>query len=77
MNLYISTKNQVLDEDSEFGGVTGWCRALLAVKCFSHQVMVDNDHGVIVAILNFAALNLDLGQPVKSCEMLSALRDDV
>ena len=41
------------------------------------SLMVVNDHGVIVAILNFAALNLDLGQPVKSCEMLSALRDDV
>ena len=40
MNLYISTRNQVLDEDSEFGGVTGWCRALLAVDCFPHQVVV-------------------------------------
>ena len=29
---------QVLDEGTEFGGVTGWCRALLAVNCFPHQV---------------------------------------
>ena len=49
----------MLDEDSEFGGVTGWCRALFAVKCFPHQVVVDNvDHGVIVAILNFAAVSV-------------------
>ena len=45
MSLYIHelvhlTRNQVLDEDSEFGGVTGWCRALLAVNCFPHQVVV-------------------------------------
>ena len=29
---------QVLDEKSEFGGLTGWCRALLDVRCFAHQV---------------------------------------
>ena len=29
---------QVLDEGSEFGGVTGWCRALLAVNCSPLQV---------------------------------------
>ena len=29
---------QVLDEASEFGGVTGWCRALLAVNCSPLQV---------------------------------------
>ena len=45
ISLYIHklvhlTRNQVLDEDSEFGGVTGWCRALLAVNCFPHQVVL-------------------------------------
>ena len=30
---------QVLDEESEFGGITGWCRALVAVNCFPHEVL--------------------------------------
>lgn len=35
--LGLLTTQEVLDEDSEFGGVTSWCRALLAVNCFPHQ----------------------------------------
>ena len=29
----LQTTNQVLDEDADFGGLSGWCRAVVSTNC--------------------------------------------
>ena len=35
---------QVLDHEADFGGITGWCRALVGTKCFP----IDQSVGLLV-----------------------------